>query len=107
MTIEMSVQNHKGQIRIKDEMTIYTAAQVRRELMEKLETMDDFEVSLGDVSEMDTAGVQVLIHLAKAAESQKKHLSFVDHSEAVINVFETLNLAAFFGDPIVMPATKE
>jgi hypothetical protein len=34
----------------------------------------------------------------------KKELHLVAHSQAVLEAFELLDLAAYFGDPLVMPS---
>jgi anti-anti-sigma regulatory factor len=60
------------------------------------------EVDLSGVSELDTAGVQLLMMAKKAAMAEQREFHLVGHSAAVIEVFDLLNLAAFFGDHLVM-----
>jgi len=58
---------------IKGEMTIYTAAEQKDHLLAYLNSGPELEINLSQVSELDTAGTQLLI-LAKqeAARKQKK-----------------------------------
>jgi anti-sigma B factor antagonist len=44
----------------------------------------------------------VLIMAKQAAVAQHRELRLIGHSPAVLDVFETLNMAAFFGDQLVM-----
>jgi len=48
--------------------------------------------------------VQLLMAAKKAASGSGRELHLTGHSPAVLEVFETLDLAAHFGDPLVIPA---
>ena len=64
------------------------------------------ELDLAHVAEMDTAGFQLLA-LAKRESLRLNHtLRIVGHSAAVREVIEFLNMAAFFGDPLVITAAE-
>ena len=56
------------------------------------------------MSEIDSAGVQLLMLAKREAQARGGELHLCGHSPAVLDVFELLDLAAFFGDPLVMPA---
>ncbi len=56
------------------------------------------------MSELDSAGVQLLMAARKSAQAARRELHLVGHSPAVLEVFETMDLAAHFGDPLLMPA---
>lgn len=88
---------------ISGELTIYTAAQEKQRLLELLMSqVAELELNLAEVSEIDTAGLQVLIMLKQEAKRQNKKLHYVMHSKAVLDVLELSNLSAYFGDPIIM-----
>lgn len=104
MALESTTENGVTRLAIQDELSIYTATQMKKELVDALSHADECELSLEHVSEIDTAGVQLLLFLRNYAKQAEKHLSYVHHSDAVIAAFERLNLIAHFGDPIIMPA---
>ena len=56
------------------------------------------------LNEIDTAGVQLLMLAKQEALRQQRELRLVGHSPAVLEVFELLNVAAYFSDPLVMAA---
>ena len=56
------------------------------------------------MTEIDTAGVQLLMLAKQEALRQQRELRLVGHSPAVLEVFELLNVAAYFSDPLVMAA---
>lgn len=106
MPVNVKKKKDVTHLHIDDEMTIYSASTLKDELLNQLESSKDLEVSLQDVSEMDSAGLQIMLVMRDQAQKAGKNLRFVHHSAAVIDVIETLNLAAHFGDPIVMPARE-
>jgi len=91
------------------ELTIYRAAELRDLLIGALAGLGEgaaLELNLAEVSELDSAGVQLLMAARKTALASQRELRLVGHSPAVLEVFETLDLAAHFGDPLLMPATR-
>jgi anti-sigma B factor antagonist len=87
---------------IAGELTIYTAASEKQSLQAFLETSDDLELNLSQVSEMDSAGLQVLIVLKQEAARRNKKLRYAMHSKAVLEVLEMSNMTSSFGDQIVL-----
>jgi anti-sigma B factor antagonist len=85
---------------ITGEMTIYTAAEQKAQLLAFIESGKSLEINLSQVSELDTAGTQLLILAKQEAAHAKKKLRFVMHSNAVLDVLELANLTAVFGDPL-------
>ena len=86
-------------LRIEGEFTIFRAAELRPVL---LEAPAPTEIDLSGVTEIDTAGVQLLMLAKKEALAAQRELRLVGHSPAVLEVFELLNVAAYFSDPLVM-----
>jgi anti-sigma B factor antagonist len=87
-------------LQISGDMTIYTAAILKQELMQHLSKPCEREIDLSEVSEMDSAGLQLLIMAKREAEQHKKPLLLTRHSHAVLEVMDICNMAAYFGDPI-------
>lgn len=87
---------------IEGEMTIYQAADLKQTLAAALQQCEVLEIDLSAVSEIDTAGIQLLIATKKAAQAGGKELRLIAHSDAVLEAFELLDLSGYFGDPLVM-----
>jgi len=87
-----------------EDLTIYHALELKQTLLDALSTTSDLELNLSQVSEMDTAGLQLLILLKKEAQHAGKSVRIVAHSQAVSAVIDFCNLAADFGDPLIIPA---
>ena len=86
------------------DMTIYNAIDLKQKLLDGLLQTALLEVDLSQVREIDTAGIQLLMMAKRASQTQGKTLAIVAHSPAVREALDFYNLAAFFGDPLVIPA---
>ena len=90
------------QFAIEGELTIYRAADLKTALLEALRATQVLEVNLAGVSELDTAGLQVLMLAKQTALADKRELRLVQHSPAVVEIFQMLDLGAFFGDALLI-----
>lgn len=91
---------------VDGDLTIYHAAEIKQHLIDGICDARVLELDLSHVGEMDTAGFQLLA-LAKRESLDRDHtLRIVGHSPAVRDVIEFFNMAAFFGDPLVIPANE-
>jgi len=59
---------------IVGELTIYTAAEAKQELLECLTEYSDFHLRLDEVEEIDSAGFQVLALFTREARGQGKRV---------------------------------
>ena len=93
MTIIVNAETQPAQIRIEDELTIYTAADSKQQLMDVLAAHPAFVVELSAVSEIDTSGVQLLLMVQREAQRLGKTLTLSGASPAVQEVIGLLNLS--------------
>jgi len=91
-------------LRLEGEMTIYRAEELRQVLMGAIQPEARLEIDLSGVTELDTCGLQLLMQAKRAATRHGGEVQLVRHSPPVLDVFELLNVAAFFGDHLVLPA---
>lgn len=91
-------------LRIEGEFTIYRAMELKEVLFVDPPVT---AIDLSGVTEFDSAGLQLLMLAKKAALAQGRSMTLVGHSEAVIDVFELLGVAGYFGDPLVMRSRSQ
>jgi anti-sigma B factor antagonist len=91
-------------LRLTGELTIYRAAELKPLLLQAMDSAARLEIDLGEVTEIDTSGVQLLMTTKRRAQALNRELRLCAHSAPVVEVFELLDLAAFFGDPLVTTA---
>ena len=101
----MNTEATRTTLRIEGEMTIYRAAELKPALIAPLAAKAELEVDLSAVTEIDTTGVQLLMLAKQTAQKERVGLHLVGHSPAVLEVFELLNLVAYFGDPVVLASS--
>lgn len=100
--ISQQIDNGVYRVRVEGEMTIYHALELKQGLLECLNDCTEMEVSLAGVSEMDTAGFQILVLAKREAARIGRPLRLVEHSPATLEVMDLFNMAAYFGDPVVI-----
>ena len=106
MTISSKNINGQSLLHIEGDMTIYTAAEMKDELMTHIVQPCEREIDLSEVSEMDSAGLQILILAKREAERHGTSLRLTGHSRAVLDVLDMCNLASYFGDPVVLSCNE-
>ena len=89
---------------VEPDMTIYHAIELKQKLLDALLQTELLEVDLSQVSEIDTSGIQLLMLTKRESQKQGKTLAIVAHSPAVREALDFYNLAAFFGDPLIISA---
>lgn len=104
MTVQADWEGDRCRLRVEDELTIYAVAGLKQPMLEPLGRAAEIEVDLGQVSEIDSAGLQLLVLLKREAIATGKRVGFSGHSPAVIRLLDLYNLAGYFGDPLVIPA---
>ena len=91
-----------GRIVIEDELTIYTALELKDKLLAGLSAAEELELDLSAVGEFDAAGLQLLVMIKQEAAALGKVLRFTGHSAVVLELLDLSGLAGFFGDPLLI-----
>lgn len=99
--------NVPTRLALSQELTIYHAMDQKQQLLDALACSDVLELDLSQVAEMDTAGLQLLMLTKREAARLGKPLSIVAHSPVVRQTLDFCNLAAFFGDPVIITAHEQ
>ncbi|MCB4360576.1 STAS domain-containing protein [Quatrionicoccus australiensis] len=71
------------QIFINGELTIYTASEWRDKLVNEMTGNDDIQLELAEVSEIDSAGLQLLLAVQRQAAGEGRQLQFGQCSSVV------------------------
>lgn len=102
MNVNFYRQPQSSNARIEGEMTIYTAAAIKPELLALLDAGNEAELDLSQVAEIDSAGLQLLLLAKREASRAGKSLRLVSHSPAVVDCLDLCNLTALFGDQVIL-----
>lgn len=79
-------------LEIEGEMTIYRAVELKPLILNALGATQQLDIRLSAVSELDTAGVQLLILAQREAEAAGKRVRLLNASAAVREVFNLYRL---------------
>ena len=102
MMIHAEIKESHRRLRIEGDMNIYSAPELKRQLLDHLGSAAELEINLSQVGEIDTAGFQVLCLARREAVKGGKTLRLTSHSPAVLEVMDVYHMAAYFGDPVVI-----
>ena len=101
MAWDIKVEIEKKSFGIVGELTIFSVLDIRNRLLEVLALLDEVDVDLHEVSEIDTAGLQLML-LAKRKPG--KTVRFCKHSDEVMRLIDLANLGQTLGDPLILTA---
>ena len=83
-------------------MSIYTALALKDRLLTPLDQCADMELDLAGVTDIDSAGLQLLILVKNECRTRGKNLRLTGHSAPVLEILDLYNLESFFGDPVLI-----
>ena len=83
-------------LKLADEVNIYAAAALHERLQATLQESGPIELDLGEVTELDCAGVQQLLLLKRECEVAGRELRVIAMSDAASVVLTLLNLRQQF-----------
>lgn len=97
MLIQVKTKDGRRHLQLKGDMNIYSAADLKRQLLDHLGAAAELEINLAQVGEIDSAGLQVLYLVKREAVKDGKTLRLASHSPAVLEVMDLYNMTAYFG----------
>lgn len=95
MDIKTEKDGQRATVRIAGEMTIYHAFNLKKAVIDSLAECDELLLDLSEVSEIDTAGVQILILARREAAGLNKSFRVERMSaaaEELISLYRLKNL---------------
>jgi anti-anti-sigma factor len=87
---------------IEGELTIFRAQELKEVIMTVITASDEIEIDLSHVSEVDAAGMQLLVSTKLEAILRGKTLHYAGHSKTVLDMIDLCDLGSFFGDQLVI-----
>lgn len=104
MEIRSTMDGPVCRAEIVGELTIYHAHYAKQRLLELVHHHQDIEIDLSGVSEIDTAGLQLLLLAKRDGAALSRQLRYQKHSAAVVEILDLYDLTAPFGDPVLLSA---
>ena len=92
-------------LRLEGELTIFRVDELKAPILAALATPAPIEFDLSGITELDGAGLQLLILAKREAAQAGKTVRFIGHGHVVLEVLEMTNLLGQFDDPVVLAAS--
>lgn len=87
---------------IEGELTIFVAEGLREIIIPAIAENNEIEIDLSRVSDIDAAGMQLMVSAKLEAILRGKTLRYVGHSQSVLEMIDLCNLGEFFGDQVII-----
>ncbi|SQF98723.1 sulfate transporter antisigma-factor antagonist stas [Paucimonas lemoignei] len=94
MPLVCEILNDTAHVSLDGELTIYTAAELSAELLPRLGATPQMQIDLSQITEMDGAGLQLLIMVTREASRAGTALTLTGHSKAVLETLQLSGLGA-------------
>lgn len=104
--LQVESRDGSSHVALEGELTIYQAQDLAQQFLPLLDKDESLVVDLSDVSDIDSSCAQLLMLARRHCQARGHQCSLVNHSQPVIDVFETLGLVSWFGDPVVLPGEQ-
>ena len=104
MAVNVVMNKDLCQVSVEGEMTIFAAQEIKAALEEPISKAGEIEFDLSNVTEVDGAGLQIMLMAKMASIQSGIQLRFTGHSLPVLEVLDLTDLGSFFGDPVVIQA---
>ena len=103
MSIQVDYEEAQARVALAGELTIYTVQEIKAALGEAMAKSNELEVDLAGVTEIDTAGLQLML-IAKRHPG--RDVRFVNHPQTVLRLVDLANLGGALGDPLFLSAVE-
>lgn len=103
MQITLADAEGVARLTIEGGLEIANVTEAKPPLLAAIAAHTELEMDLSGVATLDVAGLQLLIICKIEAIRRGHRLQLLQHSPAVLGTLDLFNLAAFFGDPLVLP----
>ncbi|HWK73824.1 MAG TPA: STAS domain-containing protein [Povalibacter sp.] len=90
--MNQDIQGRNEVLRLHGEMTIYRAGELAQQVLSALRQQPLPHIDLSEVTEFDTAGMQILLLAHRFAAASEMRLAIVNPSECVREVLTLCNL---------------
>ncbi|MBP9712755.1 MAG: STAS domain-containing protein [Sterolibacterium sp.] len=106
MSFQLEFDATATHARLAGELTIYSVSEIRQRYVDAVEQKqpDSCEIDLADVSEIDTAGLQLMLLIKKRPGVNTQ---FIRHSSSVLRLIDLANLGGALGDPMLIDKSTQ
>ncbi len=79
-------------LQLEGDMTIYNAAAFKEDLLAYVDDFKEFKLDMSAVSEIDTAGIQLLLQLESKAQEAERTIQLLGCNEEICELLDLYHL---------------
>ncbi len=104
MSLDINIQKLSNHCKISliGKCTIYNVGKLKKSFIATIEENENILIDLSQVSDFDTAGLQLFVAAKNTIKNKNKKIKFVNHPVCVLAIFDLYGLISFFGDKIIV-----
>lgn len=102
MPINVTMEKDDCKMQIEGEMTIFAAQELKDSMLPPLLRARITEIDLSQVTEIDSAGLQLMLLAKLESMTRGNTLRFTGHSQPVQEMLDLTDMVGFFGDPVLL-----
>ena len=102
MNAKVEYSGQGARVTLSGELTIYSVAEIKSALAEAMGKASEIEVDLAGVTEVDTAGLQLMLIVKRDPGCDVR---FVNHPPEILRLVDLANLGGALGDPLFIAAS--
>lgn len=87
-------------IKLGGSLTVQHATTLHRNLLNLVSKKENLYINLENVTEIDTAGIQLLLALKREFQNTDRILVYHSHSPALLSIMDLYGLVNVFADPV-------
>ncbi|MBY0453298.1 MAG: STAS domain-containing protein [Burkholderiaceae bacterium] len=97
------VEHTESALRISGEFSILTAQELKQYLLDAVIRSEtpEIKIDLSEVTEFDSAGLQLMVMTKREAERRGKYIRFEPCSATVLDLLALCDLVDYFSKPIM------
>lgn len=103
MNANVEYSGKSARVTLSGELTIYSVTPIKSALAEAMAKASEIEVDLAGVTEIDTAGLQLMLIVKRHPGSAVR---FINHPPEVLRLVDLANLGGALGDPLFIAASQ-
>ncbi len=99
MKVSVAQDDTIARLSIAGDMTIYSAGDLKQALLSASQGSRTVELNLANVTDLDTAGIQLLVLVKREADRDQKAFVIIEPSDAVRAVLDMYRMNAYLLGP--------
>lgn len=106
LALHYTQNGKRAQIEVEGSFVVYSLGKWKELILEKVQEIEVLSADFGKVTQVDSAGVQILISTKKFFLEKNKKFIIINHSPKLLEYIDVYGLIGYFEDKISVSAKE-